>query len=468
MSLRWPVACYAYAAAVVVGFAYFLVGIPIQVSDSYGNMVQAAEGTLGTLVHGQFYQRAYLRPFLWANLRIVYDVAGGEYFAWFRGWHVAQVGLLVVLFVRLFRPRDAAGAVALPIGLAALIGLHTFAGTVREAFPINTFLTIVLCCFAAADLAMAEQRWWRNVAAAMLLAFAALTVESGLLVAVVFVSAYLAGARGVSRVGIAGIVAVVAGYFYLRFIVLNVGAPTLEERSSGFGFSSRDPEELIRMFGGNAIPFYLYNVTASLLSVVFSEPRAGVWAVTRGFVAGEPEFAGVVNVIASATATALIVAYGWRRRREWFSCQLDRDGQIVVVFCAVALASSVLSYAYTKDVILSSAGALFALALAVVVRDLVRRVPAMVTVRSVAVAGVLLLLSTTWAIRAVGIHLALRASGDQIRNEWAYVDQALARDGNQPVTQRAIALKQQLQQDAILRHPSRPPLAGRWVSWFEE
>ena len=42
--------------------------------------------------------------------------------------------------------------VALPIGLAALIGSHTIAWTLREAFPINAYLTIVLCCAAAANL----------------------------------------------------------------------------------------------------------------------------------------------------------------------------------------------------------------------------------------------------------------------------------------------------------------------------
>ena len=47
----------------------------------------------------------------------------------------------------------AALAAAVPLGLAALLGIHTFAGTVREAFPINTFMTILICCFAAADLA---------------------------------------------------------------------------------------------------------------------------------------------------------------------------------------------------------------------------------------------------------------------------------------------------------------------------
>ena len=307
-SNRWTTLSYVYAACVVVGMAYFLLGVPVQVSDSFGNILEVTTGTLSNLVYRQFYQRSYLRPFLWGNLRVVYDLSGGHYFEWFRGWHVAQVVVLVVLFLRLIRPRTSADAAASVVGLAALVGIHTFAGTVREAFPINTFMTILICCFAAADLALGPARWWRDVAAVVLLVFAALTVESGLLIGVVFVAARLAGARGVSRLGTVGIVLLIGGYFYLRFALLNVGAPDLQERNSGFGFANRTPDELRRMFGGNPFPFYAYNVLSSLLSLFFAEPRAGVWNVTRSFVAGEPSVPGVIGVIASTLGTVLIAA----------------------------------------------------------------------------------------------------------------------------------------------------------------
>src|SRR6185503_5221898 len=126
-----------------------------------------------------FHQRGYLRPFLWGLIRAVLGLSRGHYFEWFRGWHVGQVVVLVVLFVRLLRVRRAVDLAVVPLGLAALIGMHTFAGTVREAHPINTFMTILLCCYAAADLAIGPPRWWRDVAAALLLLFAAMTVESG-------------------------------------------------------------------------------------------------------------------------------------------------------------------------------------------------------------------------------------------------------------------------------------------------
>src|SRR5262245_12595307 len=244
-------------------------------------MVKAAQGTLASLVNGEFHQVAYLRPLGWAQLRILMDASRGHYYEWFRGWHVVQIVVLVVLFLRLVRPRTLAGAAVVPLGLAALIGIHTFAGTVRESFPVNMFLMVLICSFAAADLALGQHRVWKDIASALLFVFATLSVESGILVAVVFVAAFMVGGRGVSRVGVAMQVLLVIGYLVLRFSILHIGSPGLEERTSGYGFSRLDPSALIEKFGTRPVPFYAYNVASSLLSIVVSEPREGVWVATR-------------------------------------------------------------------------------------------------------------------------------------------------------------------------------------------
>jgi len=155
---RWTWLSYGYATLVVVGVSYLLLDIPIQVSDSYGNLVAASGRTLGALVYDQFHARGFLRPFLWAHIRIVYDLSGGDYYTWFRGWHVGQVAVLTILFLRLVKPRTAPAFAGAAIGLAALIGIHTFEGTILEAFPINAYMTILICCYLAADLALGQQR----------------------------------------------------------------------------------------------------------------------------------------------------------------------------------------------------------------------------------------------------------------------------------------------------------------------
>ena len=465
---RWTWLSYGYAALVVIGLSYFLVDLPVQVTDSYGNIVKASRGTFTELVYGEFHQQAYLRPLGWAQLRVVSDLSGGRLFEWFRGYHVVQIILLAVVFVRLIQPRSLSGAAAVALGLAALIGMHTFAGTIREAFPLNMFLTVLICAFVAADLALGVHRWWRDVAAALLLVFAALSVESGLLVAVVFVAAYLVGARGVSRVGVALQFLLVGGYLLLRFVVLDVGSPGLEERRSGYGFSGLEPDELIEKFGDNPLPFYAYNVTSSVLSILFSEPRGGTWGLTRDVLQGEPPIGGLVNVAASALSTLLIGMYAWRRRHEWWAMRFDRSDQLVVIFVLVAGANAVLSYAYTKDVILSLAGAFYALALAVAVRHFIDAMQAATMTRALAASLVLLTLSGAWAFRTINAHLGLRAAAATMHSEWAYVDLWLEREGQGTLEADAAALKRQLQDEAVSRHPQRPALSGDWLEWFRE
>ena len=464
---RWTWLSYAYAVMVVVGVGYLLLDIPVQVSDSYGNLVQASGGTLGSLVSDQFRTQGFLRPFLWAHIRIVYDLSGGNYYAWFRGWHVGQVVVLTILFLRLVSPRTAAGAAAVVIGLAALIGIHTFAGTILEAFPVNAYMTILICCYLAADLALGRPHWWRDVAAAVLLVFAALSVESGLLVAVVLVAAWLAGARGVSRWGIAAVVLLVAGYLALRFAVLDVGTPELNERSSGFGFSVLEPEDIESRFGQHPSVFHLYNVGTSILSVLFSEPRAGVWVATRNFLHGEElSIAAVANLTASVLGTSVLVWYGWRRRTDWLARRFSRDDQLVAIFVAVTLANAVISYAYTKDVILSPAGIFYAAALTVAVKTLIDTGSVSASRLRVAVLTlVMVVLSTAWAFRLIAIHVALRSTATVVRNDWVYVDDWIEGQGLK-LDASGIALKQQLRTDAISTHPARPAVIGRWVEWF--
>jgi len=466
---RWTWLSYAYAALVVAGVSYLLLDIPIQVSDSYGNLVQASGRTLGGLVYDQFHARAYLRPFLWGHIRFVYDLSGGDYYTWFRGWHVGQVAVLTLLFLFLVRPRTPAGAAATAIGLAALIGIHTFEGTILEAFPINAFMTILICCYLAAILALGRPHWWRDIAVAVLFAFASLTAESGLLIAVVVVAAYLAGARGVSRWGIAVIVLLVAGYLALRFAILDIGTPSIRERSSGFGFSVLDPDDLDSRFGQHPVLFYLYNIGTSFLSVLFSEPRAGVWGSTYNLLyRDELSIPPVTNVIASVLGTLVMLWYAWRRRMDWFARRFTRDDQLIAIFVAVTLANAAISYTYTKDVILSPAGVFYATAFTVAVKALIETGTVTTSrLRLAALTVVLVVLSGAWAARAIGIHIALRATGAVVRNEWVYVDGWIDRQGLQ-LDAAGLALKRQLQADAISKHPMRPIVLGDWVQWFRD
>jgi hypothetical protein len=335
--------------------------------------------------------------------------------------------------------------------VAILFGSRTFAGTVYEGFPINTYLTIVVCCLAAAWLALGDTAWWRDVAAVLLFVFAALTVETGLLVWVVVVAAWMAGGRGVSRSAVLVMTALLVGYFALRFGPLHVGTPALDERSSGFGFRVIERDELVTLFGHRPYVFYAYNVVSQIAAVLFAEPKSGVWVLTRDVLDGTVLPYELIAVFASSGATVLIAWYAYVRAREWRTSEVVHGDRVVFLFVAVLGANAALSYPYTKDVIMSPAGAFHAVAAAVAFAALLERVcdrPRPFV--GPAVSLLMCALSVTWAIRLVAIDYALREHAWIVRNDWAEVFGVRA-----PIEfdkdPDAAALTRALQHEAIVR-----------------
>jgi hypothetical protein len=448
---------YGYGVLVALAVGHFLLGLPIQLSDSFGNMVKLST-PWPQLMAGEFTQHSYLRPFLWAELKLVYDLSGGNYFAWFRGVHVLQIVLLTLLYLALVRPRTMRDAAILPLGLAVLIGLHTFAGTLREAFPINTFMTVLILCFATAVLSFASYRWWNDLLAVLLFVTAALTVESGLLVAVIVVGAALTGCRGISRAGVAAILVLLAGYFVLRFGVLDVGSPGLVERSAGFGTRVLDPQELVERFGSNPFGFYLYNVVTAMLSVLFSEPNGGVFRMIPAIARLDIEPSMIVNLVASLGATAIVATFAWRRRHDWLSRRFERDDRLVLLFLMVLGANAVFCYGYQKDYIMSPAGAFLAVAVFVAARGILASMPHALSRRTAVLAiGCCAIVATTWAARVAGTFVGLRNVAYVDRTEWAYAERSLEQQ-QVSLDRDATLLFNHLRDDALLVHPAPPAL----------
>jgi hypothetical protein len=206
--------------------------------------------------------------------------------------------------------------------------------------------------------------------------------------------------------------------------------------------------------------------------VLFAEPRGGEYALTRDFLAGEVKTWQYVALVASTLGTVVIAGFAWTRRAEWWRLRFDRDDRLVIVFAAMIGFNALISYAYTKDVIMSPAGAFFALALAAATRrvatgGLAESPGPRLSWRASALTVFLCVMSASWAVRAVGIHVGLRHSAHTMRNEWAYADLWFADEGQTP-TGAAARLKDQLQVDAISRHPTPAFFVGDWLEWFEE
>ena len=461
----WTRLAYVYALLVAAVLGYFLFGLVIQVSDSFGNLLAVQTPTLGELVRDQFSQRAYLRPLLWAQLKIVYELSGGHYFLWFRGIHFAQVLLLIVLFVHLVRPRTALDAALVPLSLAVLIGAHTFVPMVREAFPINGFLTMAVCCVAVATLALRERsRWSWDLLAIALFVGSVLTVESGVLVWVICASAYVLGARGLSRRAVLAMTACLVTYFVARAFVLDVGTPTLAERASGFGFGILEPSDLTARFEGRAWPFYAYNVVSSISTVLFAEPKGGVWRFVYELTTGTIHPWSAVSVVSSTAATALVTWFLWTRWDRIRTWNFDHGDRLVALFLVVLAANAAISFPYTKNVIMSPAGVFFGLAVSVASREWFRNTA---TARIVPTLVLFAVLTCGWAYRVAGNHYNLRWTAAEQRAAWVSVDSWLDR---QRIALRGAdgpALRDALRRDALWNHPTPYQPPSSWAAWFD-
>jgi hypothetical protein len=360
------------------------------------------------------------------------------------------------------RVRSLADAAVVPVMLAMIAGSQTFADVVREAFPINHFLTIMLCCAGAISLAQSRGGRLVDAAAVVLLAFSMLTIESGLLVWVVLVASYLVGWRGVSRGALVAATLVFVAYFVMRFGVGQGTVPGFNERSTGFGFSQADPEALKSAFGGRLWPFYIYNVISAICCVLFAEPRGGIWMFTRAIVTGDLRPWQLLTVATSTLTTLVIIRSVAQRASRWRRFDLDDGDRLTMLFLIMLPANAMFAAVYEKDVILSPAGLFYAIAAAVAFRRLLfEQRPRLSSVARHGIAcAVVAVIATGWTVRLVGIQYRLRQTARIERNDWAYVDKWSVQQGLH-LTDAGRGIEQVLSDDAIWRVPAPPVVTSR-------
>jgi len=447
--------------------------MPIQVSDSLLEILDAQRSSsawesftrnLGT--------SAYLRPLRIAEIKLLFDLAQDRhYWLVYRGFHAVLLATALLLFVRALDVRTWRDSAAAVFALTVFTGLNTFRGTVREAFPINHFLIIVVLALLALNLARSKGGRWVDVAAVVVFVVASLTLESGLLVWVVVIAAWACGMRGISSRAVLATTVCLALYLCARSLYLSTGLPGLEERSSGFLLRILEPEELIERFGSNPIWFYAYNVTTSMLSVPFSDPDGGVFELLRARLQGDVPPRLYLAVVSSTATTVLI---GWAvigRFRQRAPALHEADGRLLVIAGAVLVANAAISYAYTKHEILSVAGAFYASAAFVAARDAIDHWHASPRrVAGVAVVLVLALIATMWTFRSVGVHHMLRVQAFRVRVDWARVSPDRVRNiGSGEERLAAVALVRHLRQDALETRVVNPYLLPRWADrWWGE
>lgn len=448
----WRLAAWALTALMAAGVSYSVLRIPVQTTDSLIPILAAHRApSLVQAVMDNAYSGGYLRPLRIAQIQMLFDASGGRYFLAYKGFHVALAIACCGLFTLALRPRTRADFVALAVALTVLTGLHTFFMTVAEAYPINHFLEIAVLCLLTLVLAQSAGGWCVDLAAALTFVVAALTLESGLLVWVVAVGARATGMRGISMRGVAAMTVLLAAYLYVRFVYLATGVPALIERASGFGTARLEPDALMQRFGDWPYGFYAYNVASSLLTVLISEPRGGVWEIATDLGAGRMALGSIVNIMSSAVTSVVIGWFVVQRGSDWKRGTFAPPDRIVVVALLLLVANAAVSYAYTKDEIMSPAGVFYALAAFVGMRHALEWLGDAGRPRRVIIAAgcVLVIAVAGWSVRAVGLHYGMHRAAFNVRNEWVDVLQWLDQQGDPPRSESERQLVNALRDEAI-------------------
>lgn len=416
------VAAWTLTALFAVAVAASVYRIPIQVSDSLEilEQVDALPSAPAAFVMGLHSSTTMLRPTRQVQTKLLLDLAhatGDRYNTVFRGYHALGAAALILLFGALAGPRTWIEVAALAFALTVLTGLHTFAGMMREAYPVNHFLLVALACLVALALARSRGGVVVDVLAVLCLAVAALTLESGLLVWVIAVTGYMAGLRGISRPALIVMTVVVIGYVILRVGYLDMHGNNLGERQTGYGTRMLSSAEQQEKFGDNPLPLYAYTVLGSVLTVPFSQPVVGQWTVVRAWQEGSLVRAYAVEIATSVAATALIA---------WFLFGRSRPGgprryrePVPLVMLAVLAASAVLSYSYAKSEIMSAAGVLYALTAYLAAAEALRVLSRQrLDLFARAALAAIVVVSGGWGFRALGLQYKLQRAAYTSRNEW--------------------------------------------------
>jgi hypothetical protein len=400
----------AWAATCVVVLGHAFLTISWSYVDTYRNLRELTTWNWPQLIRYAFSGSLEYRPAFWLAAKAAYQIVGLNLWI-YQGMVLAQLGAVLALLLWLFRPIGPARAAAAVVALSCLVGLHT----TRILFlfvPLNSYSATLVLMLVALALALHPRTrpfdWvFFPLTAAMLF-----TLESGLLMVPMLAVLWWGDAPGISRRGIACAVVALVAYLAIR---LGLGAPVALGSSyvgSGLGLSDATPETLRNTFEHAPWLFWAYNVSASFLTIVMSEPRAGAYRFIEALLRGAASPWQWLHVLSSlATTVVVIAALALYRQTS------ERDRLLVAAGLTLVLFGSGIGFLYTRDRIGLWAGTGYALLVFVALATLLERMPRSGLTR-VATIGVVSVLAIAWTTRTAETYVQLRDTAWDYRSEW--------------------------------------------------
>jgi len=449
----WAWGTVALAASLALGLSWVILHSPLTLYDGLGPILDSRRSTgLGDMFYGALYSDGYWRPLRLTQIKAVVDASGESPIRAFKAIHVVLVGATFLLFAAWLRPRSMAEFTAAAIALMIPTGHQSFFVLYSEAYPVNHFLEIVALSLLVAVLARGVPRWWKDVAAPLVVVTGALTLESGLLIGVAAIACWIVGWRGISWRGVTAVLVVFAAYFFVRFIVLEIPAPALDERATGWWLTRLEPNDIVRRFGANPLPFYAYNVMSGFAGALLSEPRSGVFAFVARLLDDDVPAWMVIQIAASLLITGAMLVALVPALTRWRRGALDDGDRFVLLAFGMLAANAALAFGYVKDEVLSVGVAFYAAGAFAVLSRLGERAAN----RAAGAAVLLVCASVLWTTRSADTFFSLQRSAYNVANDWALysLERELPRDWEHEPTRRLFLDLQRRNVSRGVPHPS--------------
>ena len=452
-----------WALAYVALFGIVFFKISWSLGDTYSHLVDPALSSWRETFVDAFTARGReYRPFFTLGIKAAYEAVG----TWLPFYQVIVLllfGAALLLLVWLCRPVGRQRAVAACVAISCVCGLHT-SRSLFGFWPLNHYAAVMVAILLAIALALHPPTRSIDWVYAPLMLVAILGLEFGILMLPVLIVLWWFGAPGISWRGVAGLFIATAVYLAIRFTFGDHSGDLTLWADSGFGFQSLDANALRARFSDAPWLLWIYNVVATTLTILFSEPRDGVYSFAESLLARDMESWQWFQVGSSALTT-LAIAAGLVRGWPW----RERDRLLVVAGCALLVFGSALSFVYTRDRLGLAGGFGYALLLYVACASAFAEASAAApgatadktvgrsgTSRRLA-AGVLTVVAALWIIRSAETWFQLRDTAWDYHVEWTdrFVELGGARNST--------PLMNELRTAALARTPPDVRLDPAWT-----
>jgi hypothetical protein len=442
-----------WALAYVVVFGIALFSISWSFGDTVALMQKAARLDWRATVAEAFGSGVEYRPFFTLAIKLFYEVVGAR--AWFyQGLVLLQFATVLAVMLWLCRPLGGPRVFAACLAVSCFCALHS-TRILFGFWPLNQHSGVLVLLLIGIALAFREKTRSFDWVFGPLALAALFGLELGLLFAPVILALWLAGAPGVTRRAAISVLVATGLYVAIRLGLGSDGGVPASHNENGFGFSMLTPAQVRDEFGNPPLLLWIYNAASTLFTVLFSEPRDGVFSFVESLLARDMESWRWFHV-ALSTLTSGVIVFGLVMRRP-SSPGLRRDRLLVALGLALLVFGSGLGFLYTRDRIALSAGVGYALLLYVAVGALMERMPGDGWTRRV-VSGALVLLAAAWVVRSGETFLQLRDTAWDYHLEWTarFTEKGGA-------TEDRTELFMALQKEALRQTPADPRIDPAWT-----